>query len=133
MYEDLDRFMDNLSALTIRDMVENLKTGLKYALNKGGYYFIDEESRTLCGLYREGNKYVCVRLEGEGHRFTRKLARQIRIVADEYSKDGLPIEVRTKECFWNKKVEKLLRLTGFKPVEKKNGYYISIYGENNGY
>lgn len=132
MYEDLDRFCDNLSDLTIKDLVENMKTGIRMALDNDGYYFIDEESKTLCGVYKQGDKYVCIRLEGKGHRFTRNLARQIRIVLDEYSKKGLPIEVRTKECFWNSKVEKLLRLTGFKPVGKKDGYYISIYGENYG-
>lgn len=128
MYEDLDKFLDNLSDLTIKDLVENMKTGLKQALQNDGYYFIDEPSKTLCGVYKQGDKYVCVRLEGKGHVFTRSLQRQIRIVLDEVSKEGLPIEVQTKECFWNKKVEKLLRLTGFKPVAKKDGYYISIYG-----
>ena len=131
-YEDLDKFCDNLSDLTIRDLIENLKTALKISLGNSGYYFIDKESKTLCGVYKVGNKYVCVRLEGKGHRFTRSLARQIKIVLDEVSKDGLPIEVRTKECFWNKKVEKLLKLTGFKPVLIQDGYYISVYGENHG-
>lgn len=132
MYEDLDKFCDTLSELTIKDLVENLKTGLKLSLNNDGYYFIDEPSKTLCGVYRDGNRYVCIRLEGKGHRFTRSLQRQIRAVLDEVSKEGLPIEVRTKECFWNEKVKKLLKLTGFHPVAKKDGYYISVYGENHG-
>lgn len=132
MYEDLDKFCDTLSPLTIRDLVESLKTTLKQSLDNNGYYFIDEPSKTLLGVYRSGDRYVCIRLEGEGHRFTRSLQRQIRTVLDEVSKEGLPIEVRTKECFWNSKVKKLLKLTGFHPVAKKDGYYISVYGENNG-
>lgn len=129
MYEDLDKFCDNLSDLTIRDLVENLKTALKILLGSKGRYFVDEESRTLCGVYKDGNKYACFRLEGKGHHFTRSLARRIRKGLDGVAKEGLPIEVSTKECFWNERVEKLLRLTGFSTVLKKDGYYISVYGE----
>ena len=131
MYEDLDKFCENLSALTIKDLVENYKTVLKQAL-QDGYYFIDEKSKTLCAVVRTGDKYSCLRLEGEGHRFTRSLQRQIKIVLDEFAKEGLPIEVKTKEYFYNEKVKKLLKLTGFHTVRKQDGYYISVYGDRYG-
>ena len=51
MYEDLDKFLDNPSTLTILDIVEDYKELLKRAL-KGGTYFIDQESGTCCGLVR---------------------------------------------------------------------------------
>jgi hypothetical protein len=127
MYEDLDKFLDNPSTLTILDIVEDYKELIKRAL-KGGTYFIDEESKTCCGLVRGKDVLLAFRLEQQGHHFTRGLRRKILEVCREWqAKTGLPIEVHTKACFYNEQVKKLLRLTHFETVAVKDGYYISLF------
>lgn len=127
MYEDLDKFLDNPSTLTILDIVEDYKELIKRAL-KGGTYFIDEESKTCCGLVRGKDVLLAFRLEQQGHHFTKGLRRKILEVCREWqAKTGLPIEVHTKACFYNEQVKKLLRLTYFETVAVKDGYYISLF------
>lgn len=127
MYEDLDKFLDNPSTLTILDIVEDYKELLKRALH-GGTYFIDKESGTCCGLLPSNGCLVAFRLEQQGHHFTRGLRRKILEVCREWqAKTGLPIEVHTKACFMSDKVKKLLRLTHFETVAVKDGYYISLF------
>lgn len=127
MYEDLDKFLDNPSTLTILDIVEDYKELIKRAL-KGGTYFIDEESKTCCGLVRGKDVLLAFRLEQQGHHFTRGLRRKILEVCREWqAKTGLPIEVHTKACFYNEQVKKLLRLTHFETVAVRDGYYISLF------
>lgn len=126
MYEDLDKFLDHASALTIKDIVEDYKVILGRAL-ENGVYFIDEESKTCFGAFETGGKWHVFRLEQEGHRFTRKLLRKILEVGRELQKTGMPVEVRTKACFWNEQVKKLLKLTHFETVSVQDGYYISIF------
>jgi len=127
MYEDLDKFLDNPSTLTILDIVEDYKELIKRAL-KGGTYFIDEESKTCCGLVRGKDVLLAFRLEQQGHHFTKGLRRKILEVCREWqAKTGLPIEVHTKACFYNEQVKKLLRLTHFETVAVKDGYYISLF------
>lgn len=127
MYEDLDKFLDNPSTLTILDIVEDYKELIKRAL-KGGTYFIDEESKTCCGLVRGKDVLLAFRLEQQGHHFTKGLRRKILEVCREWqAKTGLPIEVHTKACFYNEQVKKLLRLTHFETVAVRDGYYISLF------
>ena len=127
MYEDLDKFLDNPSTLTILDIVEDYKELLKRAL-KGGTYFIDEDSKTCCGLVRAKDCLMAFRLEQQGHHFTKGLRRKILEVCTEWqAKTGLPIEVHTKACFMSDKVRKLLKLTHFETVAVKDGYFISIF------
>ena len=127
MYEDLDKFLDNPSTLTILDIVEDYKELIKRAL-QGGTYFIDEESKTCCGLVRGKDVLLAFRLEQQGHHFTKGLRRKILEVCREWqAKTGLPIEVHTKACFYNEQVKKLLRLTHFETVAVKDGYYISLF------
>lgn len=127
MYEDLDRFLDNPSTLTLLDIVEDYKELLKKAL-QGGTYFIDLESKTCCGLLRAKDCLVAFRLEQQGHHFTKGLRNKILAVCREWrAKTGLPIEVHTKACFMNDKVRKLLKLTLFETVAEKDGYYISLF------
>lgn len=127
MYEDLDKFLDNPSTLTLLDIVEDYKELLKKAL-QGGVYFIDDESKACCGLLPAKDRLVAFRLEQQGHRFTRGLRKKILATCREWqAKTGLPIEVHTKACFMNDTVKKLLRLTCFETVAEKNGYYISLF------
>lgn len=127
MYEDLDKFLDNPSTLTILDIVEDYKELIKRAL-QGGTYFIDEESKTCCGLVRGKDVLLAFRLEQQGHHFTKGLRRKILEVCREWqAKTGLPIEVHTKACFYNEQVKKLLRLTHFETVAVRDGYYISLF------
>ena len=127
MYEDLDKFLDNPSTLTILDIVEDYKELIKRAL-KGGTYFIDEESKTCCGLVRGKDVLLAFRLEQQGHHFTKGLRRKILEVCREWqAKTGLPIEVHTKACFYNEQVKKLLRITHFETVAVRDGYYISLF------
>ena len=129
MYEDLDRFLDNPSTLTILDILEDYKELIKRGLSrKGSVYFIDQESKTCCGLVPLKDCLIAFRLEQQGHRFTKGLRSKILQTCRKAQQEtGLPIEVHTKECFWSEQVRKLLRLTHFETVARKDGYYISVF------
>lgn len=125
----LDSFLKDLSELSKADLLEASCRLIKRDLLQSGMYFIDEESRTLLGLVRVENAFWCVRLERRGHHCTKGLIRRIRAeLAGYVRRYGLPIYVKTPVVFDGKKARKLLKLTGFKAVEVKDGNIISKFG-----
>lgn len=127
MSADLDKFLSDLSDLSKQDIIQAYADVIKQNLSASGIYFIDEPSKTLLGVVETGGAYWCIRLEGKGHHCTPGLIKRIRKTLAGLVKKR-PVYVKTHKSFYNQKAKKLLKLTGFKPFDERDGYIISKYG-----
>lgn len=127
MSADLDNFFKDLSELSKKDIIQAYADAIKQNLAASGVYFIDEPSKTLLGVVESGGAFWCVRLEGKGHHCTVGLIKRIRKTLKSLAKQR-PVYVKTHKSFYGDKSKKLLKLTGFKPFDERDGYVISKYG-----